>query len=339
MIKKRCLFCLVLMLSLLVCTGAIASQKIKLDKTASVKIADTMNFDRVDKEITYYKDQKLAFALGYRVFDGQTDLKQVASILKKNGYSSVKTETKHSVELCHGKKSANGKTTTMYYFNTNSNHYVMLAFTCDNSSAAKKAMKTAVNSIRVKASSGTPTTEPSDNPSSEPDAGGDLPQAVTLSTGVSAPSFSWTVNSGSVTSTTWGGKNLIIIYGKYYNNKVDDYTTRYMDLIKPYLSRLSKQGVQVLVGIYSAPLDKVASFAKNYPGIVCGSVKEVAYISQDTSGMWQGLWDMGYPSNEVVTFPVVFLRSKANKLRFYSTGTFDNALNVVAGALQMAAGK
>ena len=305
--KKLLFFCLVLVACMFVFSGALASQTVKLDKTASVKLADSLVFNQTKNNFTYYKDETNGVTLGYRVADGQVALKDVKATLKKSGYTGLKTTAVNGVDICYGSKKSGGMTTRVVYFNTKGSHFVMLAFTYNASkSKAVKIVNNVVNSIKVK--------EPAPDPE--------------------APAFSWKARKGgAVSSAEYGGRDLILIYMSYSSqgSEANEYIGYYLDTFKSSMSKLAKKDVQVLVCLINDATDSILkTYAKKYPSMVFGRVEE----GKDDD-MWTCLERMGY-KKETVTYPVVVLRSRNNRLRWYKAGSLTNAETVVKKAIEMA---
>ena len=164
----------------------------------------------------------------------------------------------------------------------------------------------------------------------------DLPAPVPLGLHAKAPSFSMTALGGEkLTSEKYATSSLILVYGRTTCGN----TQEFLRQLTPAIPLLKEEKVTVLVGLFSEPDDRtMRQFAEKYPGIVCGRITEVRYLNDDTSGMWQGLEAVGEPLQSV-TFPVVFLRSSAGELRYYSIGDPDQAQAVAAGAILMARGR
>lgn len=303
--KKALLFCVVLLTGIVLISGALASQEINFDSTVSMKLADSFVFDRTKNDIRYYKDAKNKVSCGYRVSDGQVSMKDVKATLKKAGYTDVGTKKVNGVELCSGTKDSNGLRTLMSYFNTKGGHFVMLAFTYDPAKAqGKKKVDAAIASLKMK--------EPAPDPE--------------------APAFSWTgANGTKVTSGTYGGKDLVMIY--FYYSTDHEYITYYLNQIKPSMSKLKEKNVKVLACVMGASgKNAPASLAKKYPSMVFGWLADPEDGDND---MWTALDRLGYTKN-TVNYPVVILRSRNNRLRWYQTGAIDSAETVVQKAIAMA---
>ena len=301
--KKILLFCLVLLLGLTAVAAASASQTITLDSTATMKLADSLAYNKTQNNIKYYKDAKNKVTCGIRVSDGQVAMKDVKATLKKSGYKSVKVKTVNGVEMCSGTKKANGMTTLMAYFNTKDSHFVMLAFTYNPSkSKAKKIVDNAVGSVKV--------AEPKPAPA--------------------APAFSWKGLNGNITSAVYGGHDLLMIYMLYTNGN-NDYIEYYLNGLKPSMDKLSKKEVHVLVCLMdNAGNDELKAYSAKYPSMVFGRLDD----SGDNE-MWEALERLEYTKGNV-SFPVVILRSRNNRLRYYAVGSLDNIKTVVKKALAMA---
>ena len=304
--KKRALFfCLMLLIGIVAVASASATVKIRFDSTATMRLPDSFSYHSTQNNFRYYKDAKNAVTCGYRVTEGQVALKDVKATLKKSGYKSVKIVKVNGTEMCSGSKKTNGKTTSMSYFNTKDGRFVMLAFTYDASkSKAKKIVTAAVNSVKVV----TPTPAPA------------------------APAFSWTGLNGAVSSATYGGKDLVMIYLLYSDggSAANDYIAYYLNRIKPSVAKLNKKEVQVLVCLLEAGDEELKTYAGKYKEMVFGRLDEAG-----DNEMWESLERLGY-AGKTVSFPVVMLRSRNNRLRYYDTGSLENAATVVKKAIAMA---
>ena len=303
--KKALLFCVVLLTGIVLISGALASQEIQFDSTASMKLADSFVFDRTQNNITYYKDAKNKVSCGFRVSDGQVAMKDVKATLKKAGYTDVGTKKVNGIQICSGTKDSNNLRTLMTYFNTKGGHFVMLAFTYDPAKAqGKKKVDAAIASLKMKEAVPDPE----------------------------APVFSWTgVNDAKVSSAKYGGKDLIMIY--FYYTDDHEYITYYLDQIKPSMSKLKEKKVKVLACMLGAAgKNAPASLSKKYPSMVFGWVADEQDPGND---LWTALDRLGYTKNSI-KYPVVILRSRNNRLRWYQAGSIDNAETVVKKAIAMA---
>jgi len=303
--KKTLFFCLVLLIGMFAVTaGALASQKIKFDSTATMKLPDSFAYSETKNNIRYYKDTENKVTCGYRVSDGQVSLKDVKSTLKKAGYKSIKIKTVNDVEMCSGYKESGKTKTYMTYFNTKGSHFVMLAFSYNPGKAKRERIaNNAIETIKVK--------EPEPDPA--------------------APPFAWEGQNGDVTSTVYGGNDLILIYMYYVENGDNSYVDWYLATYKSYMSKLKKKDVQVLVCLSGyVGADERKALSKKYPSMVFGLQKD-----EYEEDLWTALERLGYKKREA-TFPVVILRSRSNRLRDYKTGSLDNAKTIVKKAVAMA---
>ena len=133
-------------------------------------------------------------------------------------------------------------------------------------------------------------------------------------------------SGGSITGDTVKGKDMILVYGRIACLN----TRAFLSDISPFMDLMKRRGVQVTVALYDDPsYDEMKAFASDYPGIVCTK------LAEDDYSMWAGMSLFGNEGNSV-TFPVIFLKNRNNKLTYYSTNYVEHSLAVVSGALDMA---
>ena len=301
--RKTFLFVLLLLAGLVVFSCALAEREIAFDDTAVMQVADSLTYEKTENNIVYYRDSTNRLVCGYRVSVGQVSLEDVKKTLQKSGYGSIKIQQVNGVQQCYGSKTANGQTTLMVYFNTQGGHFVMVAFTHAGGAKAKKIAENARKSITVKEARQDPN----------------------------APAFSWTGRNGAkITSVVYGGRDLILIYLFY--DPGNTYMTYYLDQFESSMSALKKKGVTVLVCVVGEQsLDsEVDRLSNKYRSMVFGQAK-----NEDSNGMWTALERLDFTA-DLVKAPVVFLRSRNNRLRDYSVGELDGAADVVEKALAMA---
>ena len=312
--RKSLLLILLVITGLLVSFTAFAEQKIKLDDTATLSLPDTFEFDQKAGETTWYKDTTNKVAVGHNLQTGHVSFTALEKQLKKAGYKSVKEKTVNGVTLFYGSKaSTQGRTRFDYYFNTNSGHYVILAMIYDESSAAaKKTADKVISSIKVK-------------DSEKPET--DLPLNV------GAPAFAWTgVGGKKIASSTHGGKDLVMIYG---TSTATGTTVAFLDEFKSYIPELKKKDIYVLVGLdgeFGATDAIMKSMEAKYSGITCGR------IPTSYKDITDALESIGIDYSQTGwQYPLIILRSRSNRIKYFRQGDYDKASDIANKALLMAA--
>ncbi len=306
--KKLLFFALILLLGTVILAAASAAGRtITFDSTASVQLPKSFVKNKTENNITYYKDEKNKISCGYRVSEGQVSLADVKATLKKAGYTGVKTKTINGAKVCSGTRKGSGTKTIMSYFNTKASNFVMLAFTYDTSKAkAKTIVDTALASLKVE--------EPAPAPA--------------------APPFAWTGKDGkqSVTSVRYGGRDLVKIYLMYTPGGNNDYVDYYLKQYESSMKKLTAKKVKVLVCLLGSKIgtDVLKDYTEKFSPMVFGTEENT-----EKTEMYTALERMDYTGTRI-PYPVVFLRSRNNRLRHYEMGSLDNAKTIVKKALAMA---
>lgn len=141
-----------------------------------------------------------------------------------------------------------------------------------------------------------------------------------LETPVDAPDFTMDSPVGRYRLKNYGNNGVVVIFGRTTCMN----TRGLLSMLSPHLSDIYDSGVDVLVSMVDAadPEDLEAIEAL-YPGF---------HYAYNCGLMWQYLDAVGFPTENGVVFPCVFVINRQARITYYSTGYLSN-INQLTGEI------
>ena len=84
---------IVMVLSLITMTGALADRILYLDSSASITIPNTFKYSKKESGITFYSDSRSSIEMLYEALDFKLTLSQMKTVVSTNGFSNISVET------------------------------------------------------------------------------------------------------------------------------------------------------------------------------------------------------------------------------------------------------
>ena len=166
---------IVVFLSLMTMTGALADRILYLDSSASITIPNTFKYSKKESGITFYSDSRSSIEMLYEALDFKLTLSQMKTVVSTNGFSNISVETNGNgvtYVLGHKLLSATQAEAVACFSSKNSTILLMIIYNPFKDSELTTTAKVLVSikvasqtpSVPTPKPTATPTPTPTNNP-------------------------------------------------------------------------------------------------------------------------------------------------------------------------------